>query len=157
MPTDFLPLSIRWWHWLNSKRKNMKRLWPFLIILLTLVLGCRGGQSIVCEGGADLQPCGACHTETCWQQDGRHHGQMAVLSDATHLYRLCTSRSQRVQPSHGVNGHRLSGKSPAGGRFTFVSSQIYRFLTGDCRLKTAVMRFFVSRDYYVIALRHIIR
>ena len=86
-------------------------------------------------------------------QDNRHHE--ATLTDATSLYRVCSSRPQRLLPTHGSKTERTA--NPSG----FVRRHIVkplRFLHDSRRrLETAPFSLSASCHYYVIALRHIIR
>ena len=86
-------------------------------------------------------------------QDNRHHE--ATLTDAASLYRVCSSRPQRIVPSHGSKTER--NYSPCGfARHQFVKPLNTLYDTRR-RLETAPFCLSASCHYYVIALRHIIR
>lgn len=80
----------------------------------------------------------------------------AVLTDAANLYRICSSRSRRVVPTQGSRSKR----TPTPG-FSFVGQHVVKPLfsphDGRCHLASAPLCLSASRDYYVIALRHILR
>ena len=86
-------------------------------------------------------------------QDTRHHE--ATLTDATSLYRVCSSRPQRLLPTQGSKTERTA--NPCG----FVRRHIVKPLQfrhdSRRRMETAPFCLPASCLYYVIALRHIIR
>ena len=86
----------------------------------------------------------------------RQQSHEAILTDATQLYRICSSRPQRILPSQGSRSERTV--TPA---FNFVRQHIVKplhsFFDSRCRLESAPFCLLASCDYYVIALRHIIR
>ena len=96
------------------------------------------------------------HTESSvvTPQQQQHHE--ATLTDATQLYRICSSRPQRILPTQGSRSGRTL--TPA---FNCVSQTIVKPLhsyhDSRCRLESAPFCLSASSDYYVIALRHIIR
>ena len=85
----------------------------------------------------------------------RQHYSEATLSDATHLYRICSSRPQRVLPSQGSKTERsITPFQTQLGRQS--SKPLYSYHNSRCRQETAPFCMSVSRIYYVIALRHLI-
>lgn len=86
----------------------------------------------------------------------RQQPHEATLTDATQLYRICSSRPQRILPSQGSRSNRTV--TPA---FNFVRQHIVKPLhsryDSRCRLESAPFCLSASCEYYVIALRHIIR
>ncbi|MBP3777148.1 MAG: hypothetical protein IJ548_08280 [Paludibacteraceae bacterium] len=85
------------------------------------------------------------------------HHQEATLTDASQMYRICSSRPQRILPSQGSKTERTI--TPFG---IFAIRQhsvkpLYSYYDSRCRLEAAPFCMSVSSDYYVIALRHIIR
>ena len=87
----------------------------------------------------------------------RQQSQEAILADASHVYCICSSRSRRVLPSPESKKERTI--TPLG---SFVLRQhivkhIYTYYDSRCRKETAPFCMSASRDYYVIALRRIIR
>ena len=87
----------------------------------------------------------------------RHQHHEAILTDASQLYRVCSSRPQRIQPSQGSKTER--NITPYG-RFVqrkhFVKHLCSTY-DSRCRKETAPFCMSASCDYYVIALRRIIR
>ena len=86
----------------------------------------------------------------------QHHHE-ATLTDASQIYRICSSRPQRVLPTQGSKTERTV--TPFG---SFANRQhqvtpLYSYYDSRCRLETAPFCMSASCDYYVIALRHIIR
>jgi hypothetical protein len=86
-------------------------------------------------------------------QNHNHHE--ATLTDATNLYRVCSSRPQRVVPSHGSSSERSAGPCPLARRR--IVEPLNSFFDSRRRLETAPFRLSASCKYYVYALRHIIR
>lgn len=86
----------------------------------------------------------------------RQRTNEATLTDATQLYRICSSRPQRILPTQGSRSSRTL--TPA---FNLVRLHIVKplhsFYDSRCRLESAPFCLSASCDYYVIALRHIIR
>lgn len=87
------------------------------------------------------------------QQNQPHE---AVLTDASQLYHVCSSRPQRILPVQGSRGERTL--TPA---LNFVRQHIVKplhsYFDSRCRQESAPFCLPSSCDYYVIALRHIIR
>ena len=86
-------------------------------------------------------------------QDAHHHE--ATLTDATQLYRVCSSRPQRLLPTHGAKTERTA--NPCGAVRRNIVKPLYFLHDSRRRLETAPHALPASCDYYVIALRHIIR
>ena len=89
-------------------------------------------------------------------QRSQHH-QEATLTDASQLYRICSSRPQRVLPVQGAKTDRSVNTF---GNFAIRQHRVkplYSYHDSRCRLETAPFCMPASSDYYVIALRHIIR
>lgn len=127
------------------------RLLPLLIVLLTLTLNCLHGRDDVLE--ALPKDSG---TETLWQQDSQRERSEALLSDASHLYRICNTRPQRLLPSQGAQHERSSGKLPFGW-LTRHSFTLKHTFGGSPLQSLPLFRFAASCDYYVYALRRILR
>lgn len=83
------------------------------------------------------------------------HRNEATLTDATDLYRVCSSRPQRILPTQGSKTERTSGTGSFVRRH--VVKPLHSFHDSRRRLETAPFCLSASRDYYVIALRHILR
>ena len=72
----------------------MKRLLPILIVVLTLLTGCRGRQAeVVVTAGTTEE---ACSTVARWDDGDVKHRQAATLTDERHNQRLTSMRSQRL-------------------------------------------------------------
>ena len=85
-----------------------------------------------------------------------HHHE-ATLTDASQLYRVCSSRPQRILASQGSKTERTITPS---GNFALRQHFVKHFnfyYDSRCRQETAPFCMSASRDYYVIALRRIIR
>lgn len=86
----------------------------------------------------------------------RNQPQEAVLTDASQLYRICSSRSQRTLSTQGSRNERTLTHT-----FHFFRQHIVKplhsYFDSRCRQESAPFCLSSSCDYYVIALRHIIR
>lgn len=80
----------------------------------------------------------------------------ATLTDATQLYRVCTSRPQRLLPTQGSRSERLLTPAIKLVR-QYILKPLHSHHDSRCRMESAPFALSASRDYYVIALRHIIR
>ena len=85
------------------------------------------------------------------QQD---NGQEAVLTDASHLYRICNSRPQRLIPSWNLTLQGQQDKSLLY-KTKFYESFLLNF-RGRERQESAPIHFDVASRYYVICLRHLV-
>ena len=97
------------------------------------------------------------HRESSILTPQHQHHQEATLTDASQLYRICSSRPQRILPTQGSKSERTI--TPFGNlaiRHHNVKP-LYSHYDSRCRLETAPFCMSASCDYYVIALRHIIR
>ena len=87
------------------------------------------------------------------RQDTRH--KEATLTDATSLYRICSSRPQRIQPTHASKTERTA--KPCSFVRRHIVKPLHFLHDSRRRLETAPFCLSASCLYYVIALRHIIR
>lgn len=85
----------------------------------------------------------------------RHHHE-ATLTDASQIYRICSSRPQRIMPTQGAKTERTITPCSSQARQQHVKP-LHSFFDSRYRRETAPFCLSASRDYYVIALRHIIR
>ena len=96
------------------------------------------------------------HTESSVMSPLRQQHHEATLTDATQLYRICSSRPQRILPTQGSRNERTLTPT-----FSFVRQHIVKplhsYFDSRCRLESAPFCLSASCLYYVIALRHIIR
>ena len=129
------------------KHRN-RWLMALLVAALAVLLNWQGKDVTVFQQGHDRPA-----ASVVIPQDDRHHE--ATLTDATSLYRVCSSRPQRIVPSHCSKTER--NYSPCGfARYQFVKPLNTLYDTRR-RLETAPFCLSASCHYYVIALRHIIR
>ena len=93
------------------------------------------------------------HEATLTQQ---HHHE-ATLTDASQIYRVCSSRPQRILPSQGSKTGRTI--TPFGNFAVrqHIVKHFNSYYDSRCRQETSPFCMSASCDYYVIALRHIIR
>ena len=96
------------------------------------------------------------HTESSVMTPQYQQPHEATLTDASQLYYICSSRPQRILPSQGSRSERTL--TPA---FNLVRQHIVKplhsYRISRCRLESAPFCISAPCDYYVIALRHIIR
>lgn len=78
----------------------------------------------------------------------------ATLSDAMHLYRICSSRPQRVVSK--LNPKNEKSFSFCGNCFKHLSVHVPNTFDCRCLIGKAFFWLSVSRYYYVIALRRIL-
>ncbi len=119
-------------------------------VALTVMLNWQGG-----EDAAVAAPMQMPESEIIAPQ--HHHQQEAILTDASELYRICSSRPQRILPSQSSKTERTI--TPLGGnaRRQNIVKPLFSHYDSRCRLEKAPFCVSASCDYYVIALRHIIR
>ena len=115
---------------------NLKRYLPLVLLLQTLLMGCRQQT----ETPAEITSAATADGASTVQQAGDPLQQAAVLSDARQLYRICTTRPQRVLPTQGSQQQRTSGKASCAVRTIFHQS-FHRFYDGRYRTETAPFRF----------------
>lgn len=132
---------------MRQTRHILPLLLAFFALLLTAFPGSRKGETV---------PAGSTAVE--WESTltaEKHHVPEATLTDAAGLYRICSSRPQRVAPTHGAGSQRTSGSVSAAARRHNVSL-LNPCYDSRCRRKTAPFCTSAPRHYYVIALRHIL-
>ena len=128
------------------------RAWLLVLagVLLAAVLSWQKGYS-----AQEQQTEQCCLSAEALMSPQKHHQHEATLTDATSLYRVCSSRPQRLFPTQGSKTERTA--HPCG----FVRRHIVKPLQflhdSRRRLETAPFCLSASCLYYVIALRHIIR
>ena len=133
----------------NVKKANFKwYLTTLLVVALSaLVNWQKGGVTVSSE--LPKSPTESVVTP----QDDRHHE--ATLTDASNLYRVCSTCPQRISPNHGSRpGH---GYNPCGLERLQKVKPLYFLHDIRKPRKTAAFPLSASCKYYVIALRHIIR
>lgn len=87
------------------------------------------------------------------QQQNQHHE--ATITDSTLLYRICSSRPQRILHTQGSRSERLL--TPVfNSVWRYIVKPLHSYFDSRCRMESAPFCLSSSCDYYVIALRHII-
>lgn len=132
--------------------KRLQRFWWLIVLLVAVLLTANNGwqkDKIVQSPESGQQA----ESTVMLPQDTRHHE--ATLTDATNLYRVCSSRPQRLLPTQGSKTERTDGQC------SFVRTHSVKPLLflhdSRRRMETAPFCLSASCLYYVIALRHIIR
>jgi len=97
------------------------------------------------------------HRESSVLVPQHQHHQEATLTDASQIYRICSSRPQRILPIHGSKTERTVTPFGSFAIRHHIVKPLYSYNDSRCRLETAPFCMSASCDYYVIALRHIIR
>ncbi len=140
MPSDF------------SNTRSMHYWMRFLLVQSVLLLAVIANW----QSSDGLQQHLTSKPESAVMATRQHTHHDAVITDATQLYRICTSRPQRIVPTQSSQPERLSSSLSACALRHSVKpfKSIYDSRT---RLETSPFCVSASRDYYVIALRHIIR
>ena len=87
----------------------------------------------------------------------RQQPHEATLTDASQLYRVCSSRPQRILSSQGSKTERTITPFGSFAQRQRIVKHLYSHYDSRCRKETAPFSMSASCDYYVIALRHIIR
>ena len=128
----------------------MKRYVLLLLFLLSLLTGCQQEREVLAE--VQMESAGS---GSSVQSAGDRQKHMAMLTDTRDLYRICTTRPQRVLPSQGAQ-QRTNGKSAFAVRPVYVPPS-NTYYDSRCRMESAPFCFVASRDYYIIALRRILR
>lgn len=95
-------------------------------------------------------------TESALQEPQQQRAIDATLTDATHLFRVCSSRPVRVIPTVGARSVRSITSFCTFARQYIVKS-FNSFYGSRCSSALTTFCLPASCDYYVIALRHIIR
>ena len=97
------------------------------------------------------------HCESSVLAPQHQHHQEATLTDASQIYRVCSSRPQRVLPTQGSKTERTTTPFGSFSIRPHKVKPLYSYYDSRCRRETAPFCLSASCDYYVIALRHIIR
>ena len=127
-----------------------RMLMALAVVLLTVVINWQGSDL-----ASDRQADQDLRYAEAQMSAPKHHHHEATLTDATSLYRVCSSRPQRLLPTHGSKTERTA--SPCGFVRRNIVKPLHFLHDSRRRLETAPYCLSVSCLYYVIALRHIIR
>lgn len=96
------------------------------------------------------------NSASCVVAPQHQHHQEATLTDASQIYRICSSRPQRILPSQGSKTERTPTPLAHFAIRQHHTNPLCSYHDSRCRRETAPFSLSASRDYYVIALRHII-
>lgn len=127
-----------------------RMLMALAVVLLTVVINWQGSDL-----ASDRQADQDLRYAEAQMSAPKHHHHEATLTDATSLYRVCSSRPQRLLPTHGSKTERTA--SPCGFVRRNIVKPLHFLHDSRRRLETAPYCLSASCLYYVIALRHIIR
>jgi len=144
----------------------MRHLVHLFVIICALAFGCRGGGAAATAGETNgyatmyLEE-HAAHDRAATADRlsdadaANRHSAAAVLSDAQDIYRICSSRPQRILPSGASKPARLLWEHLQ----HFYYKPHNKPLLGGRKASHRHTPFATEApcDYYVIALRHIIR
>lgn len=130
---------------------RLKNFWGVLLLLIAVLLTIN--YSWQEKGYAQDSVQQQLDATVVFPQDTRHHE--ATLTDATSLYRVCSSRPQRILPTHASKTERTA--NPCGFVRRHIVKPLYFLHDSRRRMETAPFCLSASCLYYVIALRHIIR
>ena len=135
---------------MRRKLLTIRMLTVLCAVCLTVLLNWQSKDGALAE--IPLQP-----TESTVMVPLQQHHHEATLTDASQLYRVCSSRPQRILPSQGARTERTI--TPFGNLALrqHIVKHLYTCYDSRCRQETAPFCMSASCDYYVIALRHIIR
>lgn len=94
--------------------------------------------------------------EPVFQNPNQQLHHEATLTDAAQIYRICSSRPQRTIPTQDSRCHRMDFPFYGSTR-RHITNLLYSYHDSRWSLKSRPVCMSFSCDYYVIALRHIIR
>lgn len=103
-------------------------------------------------GKHSIQP----NIESVFQNPDHQLHHEATLTDAAQIYRICSSRPQRNIPTQDSRCHKMDFLSYGSSR-RHITNLLYSYHDSRWSLKSHPICLSFSCDYYVIALRHIIR
>jgi len=86
----------------------------------------------------------------------KEYQREATLTDASQLYRICSSRTHRINSTNEAKTEKFNSTYNCSTRHK-ATKTLYSLHDSRRRIETAPFNTFASRDYYIIALRHIIR
>ena len=135
---------------MRRKLLTIRMLTVLCAVCLTVLLNWQSKDDAL--AGIALQP-----MESTVMVPLQQHHHEATLTDASQIYRVCSSRPQRILPSQGSKTGRTI--TPFGNLALrqHIVKHLYTYYDSRCRQETAPFCMSASCDYYVIALRHIIR
>ena len=119
-------------------------------VCLTVLLNWQNHDGVAAEEACQ-------HRQSSVLAPQHQHQQEATLTDASQIYRICSSRPQRVLSTQGSKTERTVTPFGSFAIRQHIVKPLYSYYDSRCRLETAPFCLSASCDYYVIALRHIIR
>ena len=119
-------------------------------VCLTVLLNWHNHDGVAAEGACQ-------HRESSVLAPQHQHHHEATLTDASQLYRICSSRPQRILPTQGTKTERTVTPFGSLAIRQHIVKSLYSYYDSRCRQETAPFCVSAPCDYYVIALRHIIR
>ena len=128
----------------------LRMLTALCAVCLTVLMNWQSNDDALAE--IPLQP-----TESTVMVPLQKHHHEATLTDATQLYRVCSSRPQRILPSQGSKTERTITPFSNFALRQHIVKHFNSYYDGRCGKETTPFCMSASCDYYVIALRHIIR
>ncbi|MBQ8989651.1 MAG: hypothetical protein IJ067_08165 [Prevotella sp.] len=135
---------------MRHRMRIIRMLMALGAIMLTAVLNWQGDNFAI-----ERQKAQDFYSVETLMSPQKHHHLEATLTDATSLYRVCSSRPQRILSTQGSKTERTAN------HFGFFRRNIVKpiqFLHDSRRrLETSPFSLSASCHYYVIALRHILR
>lgn len=123
----------------------MNRILHIVTLLLLFSIGCPG-ESLAAESQRQKEQ--LCAVSTAHQPSGE-----AILSDAQSIYRVCSSRPERILPGNGAPQHTSAGRTACCNKHLQPLHACFR---GKARSETAPFSSKASCRYYVFALRHLL-
>ena len=134
-----------------KRKRGLIWLLASLCALVLTVLADFQGHETTCAQAKGQEP-----APSVWepQQEQSHE---ATLTDATLLYRICSTRPLRILPTAGSRVVRTITSVSGGAAKQYIVKPLHRFYDSRCLLVSSPLRLSASCDDYVIALRHIIR
>ena len=127
-------------------RKRISIMFCLVVVMLAMALPTCASVSLRHEAAKR-------HDTLCDGSKKEHHRAVATFDDATSSLRLCLTRPSRLLPNTGPSPCKHSVRIPASLSAKTLSTSLNCRL---CRREATPFPATVSRDYYVIALRHIL-
>ena len=135
---------------MKRERSFVWLLTALLAVCLTVLLNWQG-QVVASSQGCQER------TESLVIAPQRQPPHEAMLTEASQLYRVCSSRPQRILSSQGSKTERTITPLGNFAQRQHIVKHLYSHYDSRCRKESAPFCMSASCDYYVIALRHIIR
>lgn len=134
---------------MKRKHDSIWLLTAIFAVFLTVVMNWQGQETVPEQNHSE-------RTESSLMSPQRQLHHEATLTDANGLYRICSMRPQRIAPSQGARSKQSQTSYGYRVRQHLVKP-LHSYFDSRCRMESAPFCLSSSCDYYVIALRHIIR